>query len=183
MKEKVNLRLLSQRAAPTLDQKIVATPPPIFLRKLSHHLSAWFLRQKWDTISWLWKFQRPPIQNFGIKNKTKIWGRWYWNKVLFLNPKFRRGGLWSLQSDEIVSDFHLKTKRTDDGTVFSRILEMGLPQLSDPISVPPFGLTILSWLFLALKGNYLGFILCRTRNCSCLIIFKKRSSKKSCGNL
>ena len=39
----VNLILLSQSAAPTLDQKVVATPSPIFLKKLSHHLSAWFL--------------------------------------------------------------------------------------------------------------------------------------------
>ena len=43
MQEIVNLRLLSQRAAPTQDQKVVATPFPIFLRKLSHHLSCWFL--------------------------------------------------------------------------------------------------------------------------------------------
>ena len=118
----------------------------------------------------------------GYKNKTKIWRRWYWNKVLFLNQKFSIDGLWSLHSHEIVTHFRLKTKRTDDGTVFSRILEMELPQLSDPMWVPPFGLTILSWLFLALKSNHLGFILCRTRKCSCLIIFEKRSSKKSCGN-
>ena len=116
----------------------------------------------------------------GYKNKTKIWGRWYWNKVLFLNPKFRIGGLWSLHSHEIVSHFRLKTKRTDDGTVFSRILEVGLPQFSDPMSVPPFGLAILGWLFLSLKSNY--FILCRMRNCSCLIFFLKKSRKKYCGN-
>jgi hypothetical protein len=29
----------------------------------------------------------------GYKNETKIWGRWYWNKVLFLNLKFCIGGL------------------------------------------------------------------------------------------
>ena len=27
-------------------------------------------RRKWDTISWLWRLQRPPIRNFGIRNKT-----------------------------------------------------------------------------------------------------------------
>ena len=133
-------------------------------------------------LRWLIFQEARKNTSWGYKNETKIWGSWYWNKVLFLNPKFHIGDLWSLHSHEIVSHFRLKTKRTDDGTVFSRILEVGLPQFSDPMLLQPFGLTILSWPFLALKSNYLGFILCRMRNCSCLIIFKKRRSKKSCGN-
>jgi len=44
-----------------------------------------------------------------------------------------------------VSHFGLKTKRTDDGTVSFRKLEVGLPQLSNPTFKLPFGLMNFSY--------------------------------------
>ena len=44
-------------------------------------------RQKRDTISWLWRLQRPPIRNFGFKNKTLFQYHLPHIFVLFLYPQ------------------------------------------------------------------------------------------------
>ena len=52
-------------------------------------------------LRWLIFQEARKNTGWGYKNKTKIWGRWYWIKVLFLNQKFCIGGVWSLHSHEI----------------------------------------------------------------------------------
>ena len=61
-------------------------------------------------------------------------------KKYFQCQKLESMAFEAFQDPEIVSHFGLKTKRTDDGTVSFRKLEVGLPQLSNPVFKLPFGL-------------------------------------------
>ena len=82
-----------------------------------------------------------------------------------------------------MSHFGLKTKRTDDGTVFSRIFEEGLPKLSNPMFIMLFGLTNYSKQFLHRQAIILVIFHAKWQRALLKrFFFKKSSGKKCCEN-
>ena len=64
------LKIVKPKGRTNVGSESCGNPTSNILEKTVPSSVLLVFKRKWDTISWLWRLQRPPIQNFRFKNKT-----------------------------------------------------------------------------------------------------------------